>query len=69
MYADDSHGTAPGLTTNSPSPWVAYKEIIKNYVALKGASSDQDHLFACPADTFYFPDFSAPRLSRRHHRP
>src|SRR5262245_568723 len=67
MYADDSGGSAPGLATNAPSPWLAYKRMMKNYVALKGASSNGDTLFACPADRFYYPDFSAPRVSQSHH--
>ena len=35
------------------SLYSAYKQLMKNYVGLKGASSPQDQLFACPADKFY----------------
>jgi len=35
-------------------PYQAYKQLVKNYVGLKGASSAQDRLFACPADVFYY---------------
>jgi len=48
MYADDSNDRRPATLGMS------YKELMKNYVGLKGASSTQDRLFACPADTFYY---------------
>ena len=48
MYADDSNDRTP--TTLGKS----YKELMKSYVGLQGASSTQDKLFACPADTFYY---------------
>jgi len=67
MYADDSHGTAPSLATNSFEPWLAYKEKMKSYLAIQGASSERDKVFACPADTFYYPEFSAPRISQSHY--
>src|ERR1039458_791660 len=54
MYCDDSNDVMPannGGETNAP--WIAYKELMKNYVGLHGTSSRQDRLFACPADTFY----------------
>jgi prepilin-type N-terminal cleavage/methylation domain-containing protein len=71
MYADDSHDTSP--RTESPllwttnSPWHVYKELMKSYVGLKGTPSEQDHLFACPADKFYYPDYGAARVSENHH--
>ena len=61
MYSDDASDKTPalqgGLTNNviTPSaPWIAYKSLMKNYVGLHAASSDQDKLFACPADIFYY---------------
>ena len=60
LYADDNRDTLPAnsnvsgavITTNH---WaIFYKRLIKNYVGLHGASSPQDKLFACPADTFYY---------------
>src|SRR5581483_6974921 len=48
MYADDSNDRPPA------SLGMSYKELMKSYVGLKGASSTQDRLFACPADTFYY---------------
>ena len=35
-----------------------YKELVKWYVGVNGASSSKNHLFACPADKF-FPSFAA----------
>jgi prepilin-type N-terminal cleavage/methylation domain-containing protein len=57
MYTDDSNDKSPN-PTRPVIPHVmlgmAYKELMKNYVGLHGASSTQDKLFACPADTFYY---------------
>ncbi len=56
MYSDDSQDASPsptGLPVNSVGPlYSGYKALMKNYVGLKGASSPQDKLFACPADIF-----------------
>jgi prepilin-type N-terminal cleavage/methylation domain-containing protein len=61
LYLDDSQDKTPAfaaaaihyvVTTNMP--WIAYKEYIKNYIGLNGASSAQDKVFACPADVFYY---------------
>jgi prepilin-type N-terminal cleavage/methylation domain-containing protein len=57
MYCDDAKDTIPGqggATTQNFSVFLRYKELMKNYVGLNGASSPQDKLFACPADTFYY---------------
>ncbi len=61
IYADDSHDAPPSLgsaaaSTNLMLLYTGYKELMKNYVSLNGASSPQDQLFACPADVF-FPSF------------
>jgi len=54
MYSDESNDATP-----SPGPrgtvgrfYFGYKELMKNYVGLKGVSSQQDKLFACPVDIF-----------------
>lgn len=54
MYADDSNDKAPKLAASLSNPYSAYKELMKSYVAMRGKSSAQDKLFACPADRFYF---------------
>jgi len=56
MYSDDSHDASPSPgpvgvdVTNILSLYSGYKELIKNYVGLRGVSSPQDKLFVCPAD-------------------
>jgi prepilin-type N-terminal cleavage/methylation domain-containing protein/prepilin-type processing-associated H-X9-DG protein len=57
MYSDDANDRAPKPARWTPSPYDAYKELMKSYVGLTGASSKQDKLFACPADKFYY-DYS-----------
>lgn len=58
MYADDSNDASPDAgkvaNTNSADVFSGYKELMKSYVGLKGASSPRDKLFACPADRFYY---------------
>jgi prepilin-type N-terminal cleavage/methylation domain-containing protein len=57
MYSDESNDRPPRTpgTTNSPGlNWTGYKQLMKSYVGLNGASSTQDKLFACPADTFFY---------------
>jgi hypothetical protein len=61
MYSDDASDASPSPGTAAASTNVmlfysGYKDLMKNYVGLKGASSSQDKLFACPADAF-FPSF------------
>ena len=63
MYSDDSNDVSPSAgpaavtnTTKVNSLYAGYKELMKGYVGIKGASSSSDRLFACPADTF-FPNF------------
>jgi prepilin-type N-terminal cleavage/methylation domain-containing protein len=58
IYSDDAT-PSPGTAAASHNPMLlysGYKELMKNYVGLKGTSSPQDKLFACPADAF-FPSF------------
>jgi hypothetical protein len=56
MYSDDSHDASPSpgspgeTLPNFGALFSGYKALMKNYVGLKGASSPQDKLFACPAD-------------------
>jgi len=54
MYSDDANDKSPKPSGRTSKPYSAYKELMKNYVGLKGASSAQDKLFSCPADVFYF---------------
>jgi len=54
MYSDDSNDKSPKPAARVSSPYSAYKELMKSYVGLRGQSSPQDKLFACPADTYYY---------------
>ena len=54
MYSDDANDKAPKPEKRTSHPYDAYKELMKNYVGLRGASSARDKLFACPADVFYY---------------
>ena len=76
FYASDNDHTLPDaqdLTWNELETnhfLIFYKRLVKNYVGLQGASSSQDKLFACPADTFYY-DFPVPNYIGRslHDQP
>ena len=51
MYSDDSNDASPSPSgTNFMILYTGYKELMKRYVGLNGASSQRDKLFACPAD-------------------
>ncbi len=52
MYCDDSSDVSPATKQTSAS--LAYKELVKSYLGLRGHSSAQDRVFACPADTYYY---------------
>ena len=53
-FAGDNAQTLP-LLDPSPAPggWWWYKELVKGYAGLKGASSPRDLVFACPDDRGY----------------
>lgn len=54
LYAEDHSQTLPGLVAGQPGElnwW--YKEQVKIYAGLKGLSSAQDQVFACPLDRGY----------------
>jgi prepilin-type N-terminal cleavage/methylation domain-containing protein/prepilin-type processing-associated H-X9-DG protein len=60
LYAEDNHETLPAEPNINALPFqwttnhyaIFYKRLVKNYTGLKGGSSPQDKVFACPADTF-----------------
>ena len=60
MYADDMQDVGPAKISERKSldGWTAYKQLVKNYVGQNTASSPEDKLFACPADTYHY-DFNA----------
>jgi prepilin-type N-terminal cleavage/methylation domain-containing protein/prepilin-type processing-associated H-X9-DG protein len=53
MYSDDAGDKTP--SAGAPTMKL-YKRFMKNYVGLKGQSTQRDTLFACPADLFYYSD-------------
>ena len=69
MYADDSHDKSPPPLKFDPrtNAWTAYKELMKEYVGLRGTASARDALFACPADTWCYTNFDAERTSQGIH--
>ena len=53
-YAQDNRETLPNLVKpKPPEGWWAYKEVVKQYVGLTGASSPGDKVFGCPDDRGY----------------
>jgi prepilin-type N-terminal cleavage/methylation domain-containing protein len=73
LYADD-HGDKlpadPNVTGGiiATNHWgIFYKRLMKSYVGLQGASSSQDKLFACPADTFNYDFPSLAYESQSYH--
>jgi prepilin-type N-terminal cleavage/methylation domain-containing protein len=77
MYLADQINGSPGNTNATRSPfvsWTAYRQLINNDVGIKGASSPQDKVFACPADRFFYdmsrngPDYvSQPMHEQSNH--
>ena len=68
LYATDNEDTLPGVVITNGMPWADqwrfFKELTKRYDGLDGASSPQDKLFACPADTFYYLNTTGTPLIR-----
>jgi len=64
LYAGANGDTLPaapntmcdGMFTNSFE--IFYKPLVMSYAGLQGAPSPQDRLFACPADTFFYNDWT-----------
>jgi prepilin-type N-terminal cleavage/methylation domain-containing protein len=57
MYLDDQNNNSPGNTNAAHSPfvsWTAYRSLVNSYVGIRGASSPDDRVFACPADRFFY---------------
>ena len=65
MYSDDANDQSPGKAAGARLVFTGYKELMKSYVGLRGASSPQDRLFACPADVYYYDT----AFGKRHPGP
>src|ERR1035437_3889303 len=73
MYADDHQDTLPNITNSASDggtndSFFFYKGLVKSYVGLNGASSPQDKIFDCPADTFCYVPGSVPEYLARSVR-
>jgi len=53
LYARDNHDTMPEMLSKPPGGWWWYKEQVKQYAGLRGDSSPNDRVFACPDDRGY----------------
>ncbi|HEY4414542.1 MAG TPA: prepilin-type N-terminal cleavage/methylation domain-containing protein [Verrucomicrobiae bacterium] len=65
LYAADNNDTVPGVTNSTSDDgtndsFFFYKDFVKGYVGLKGASSPLDKIFDCPADTFCYTPGDVP---------
>lgn len=66
LYAVNNDDTLPaeaGLCAKSYATndfAIYFKHLVKGCVGLKGTSSAQDKLFACPSDTFYYDMLNSP---------
>jgi prepilin-type N-terminal cleavage/methylation domain-containing protein len=67
LYSGDNDDTSPdaGLAT-----YITYREVVKSYLGLSGASSTQDRIFACPSDTFYYDENNVvnPSIPQGHYQ-
>lgn len=52
MYSDDANDTSPSTATNHV--WAHYKDLMQGYLGLGGSPTNQNRLFTCPADAFYY---------------
>ncbi len=60
LYAEENQKTLPTPANSPPTGvWWWYKEQVKGYIGLKGPSSSQDKVFACPSDRGYTEDEKA----------
>jgi prepilin-type N-terminal cleavage/methylation domain-containing protein len=72
MFSGDSNDVSPSpgeaaASTNPVTLYSGYKALMKSYVGLNGASSPQDKLFACPADTFFPTDLCYTNVFSRRY--
>ena len=64
MYCDDHADKGPAVGAFTV---ISYKQAIRSYVGLTGASSSHDKVFACPKDTFYYNESNAAYVPAGHH--
>jgi prepilin-type N-terminal cleavage/methylation domain-containing protein len=64
LYAGDNSDVLPNMGVRT---YVTYKEAVKGYAGLHGASSAKDKVFACPSDTFFYDDDSFAYVPQARH--
>jgi type II secretory pathway pseudopilin PulG len=52
MYSDDANDTSPSAAARHV--WACYKDLIQGYVGIGSAPTNENKLFVCPSDTFYY---------------
>ena len=68
LYAGDNDDMLPIIVITNGMPWWYqwrfYKELTKSYDGIYGPSSQNDKLFACPADIFHYFNTHATPMQR-----
>ena len=71
QFATEHNQTLPRMVSSpAPGGWWWYKEQVKGYLGLKGASSASDKIFACPDDRGYGEGTEEPQpfcQSKKHN--
>ena len=74
LYVADNHDTLPAASNITAMGYVTneydvfYKDMVKGYAGLHGASSPQDRLCACPGDVFYYDErLNDLRIAQSYH--
>lgn len=65
LYADENNDTLPDV---GPVTYIAYREAIKSFVGVNGASSPHDRVFACPMDTFFYDEDNGVFVASGRHQ-
>ena len=64
QYAAENTDELPSVADTVPNGFktnsfeIVYKSLVKSYLGLHGASSPSDTIFACPADTWFYNDWT-----------
>ena len=64
VYAGDNNDVLPDAGS---ATYILYKDVVKRYAGLSGASSAQDKVFACPADTYNYDEMTGAYIAQGRH--
>ena len=64
LYAGENGDRLPSL---GQVTYVTYKDVVKSFAGINGASSPQDKIFTCPADTYYYDEGTAIYVPQGRH--